>query len=238
MKLIKKIFFVVVLGLLVAPPAHAAIIPACALGTGVPQLSCFLELAVSISQFILGLTGSLALLFFVYGGFVFLTSRGASDQITKGKTILTQAAIGIIIIFGAYIGISFLTTAIGGKFTTQFNIEKPVTPAQTPKCEYCYCKDLLGTDVPQGAGSTEDACKTSCSNAIIGGQKGGYSFSKCGSPPSGTPTTPSTISSCHCICSNGYEEDISNGDVTYPAIGQCKSLCIIKGQGIQMTSCK
>lgn len=239
MKILKKLFFVVALGLLAALPAHAAILPPCATGPGVPQLSCFLELGVSISKWILGITGSLALFFFVYGGFVFLTSRGNASQVEKGKTILTQATIGIIIIFGAYLAVNFLVAnVLKAKFTTEFKTEQPAAPA--PKCDYCYCKDtILGNEVPSGTGTTIDACKTSCSQAQIGGKQGGYVFSRCGSPPSGQiPTTPSSVSSCLCACSNGYQEQITGGSNTYPAISECKSLCIIKGKGITMESCK
>lgn len=144
------------------------IIPACATGAGIPQLSCFLELGVSVSNWILGITGSLALLFFVYGGFLFLTSRGNTEQVAKGKTVLTQAAIGIIIIFGAYIGVSFLVKAIGGKFTAEFKIEQPVAPTtpKTPtspdekpiaKMQYqCFCViKEFSTDKPPQISYTE-----------------------------------------------------------------------------------
>lgn len=238
MKFNKILFFTIITAFLItaALPAQAAIIPPCATGSSVPQLSCFLELAVSVSKWILGITGSLALLFFVYGGFLFLTSSGKEQQITKGKTILTQAAIGIIIIFGAYIGVSFLTTAIGGKFTTEFKIDQPITPA--PKCAYCYCKDSSGKEIPSGAGTTIDACKTTCSQAQIAGQ-GGFSFSKCSSPPSGqTPTTPGSVSACLCICSNDYQEYITGGQQSYSASSQCTSICAMKKSTVQSCNAK
>jgi len=239
MKFLKKLFFAVTLGLLVAPSAHAAILPSCAAGSGVPPLSCFLELGISVTNWILGITGSLALLYFVYGGFLFLTSRGSMSQVEKGKTVLTQAVIGIIIIFGAYLAVNFLVAnVLGAKFTTE--IPKEATPVEQPKCEYCYCKSSSGSEVPQGTGSTEEACKTSCSGAQIGGQ-GGFTFSRCGSPPSGSqtgPMAPASVSSCQCICSDGYQENITEGDITYPAVSRCQARCALRPKGAIMQSCK
>lgn len=84
-----------------ALPALAAIVPECALvaGKNPPDLNCVLLTFAGIAQLILGITGSAALLMFVYGGFVLLSSGGDSGKVTTGKTILRNAIIGIFIIF-------------------------------------------------------------------------------------------------------------------------------------------
>lgn len=51
---------------------------------------------------ILGLSGVAALLMFIWGGFLFLTSRGDTGQITKAKDTLKWAALGLFVIFFAY----------------------------------------------------------------------------------------------------------------------------------------
>lgn len=70
----------------------------------------------------LGVIGSIALLMFVYGGFIMLISQGDATKITKGKTAMVWAAIGIICIFGSYIFISYIIAGIsqggGGGGTT------------------------------------------------------------------------------------------------------------------------
>ncbi|MFH1193694.1 MAG: pilin [bacterium] len=120
-------------------PAFAALptlVPQCALQatTQAPPLSCFLELGVNVSNWIFGITGSLALLFFIYGGFLFLTSGGSEQQVTKGKTILTQAVIGIIIIFGAFVAVKFIVSALGASkyFKPEFETQQPTTSEQNP----------------------------------------------------------------------------------------------------------
>lgn len=61
----------------------------------------------------LGIAGSLALVMFVWGGFVYLTSRGESAKIELGKKTLVWAAIGLLVLFGAYALVSFVLTALG-----------------------------------------------------------------------------------------------------------------------------
>jgi hypothetical protein len=51
---------------------------------------------------ILGVVGSLALLMFVYGGLIWMTSSGNQEKVKKGRDTLMWAAIGLVIIFSAY----------------------------------------------------------------------------------------------------------------------------------------
>ena len=60
------------------------------------------DLIANIIKFILGITGSIALLLFVYGGFLWMTSAGNSEQVSKGKNVFIWATIGLIVIFSSY----------------------------------------------------------------------------------------------------------------------------------------
>lgn len=63
-----------------------------------------------------GVVGSAALIMFVYGGVMFMISAGHSDRVNKGKTILSNATVGMIILFTSWIIINFLVlTLTGGK---------------------------------------------------------------------------------------------------------------------------
>jgi|GEM_PF-5700670 len=55
-----------------------------------------------VIQWALGIVGSIALLMFVLGGFIWLTSAGNPDRIQRGKSILIWATIGLFVIFAAY----------------------------------------------------------------------------------------------------------------------------------------
>ncbi|MEA3249860.1 MAG: pilin [Patescibacteria group bacterium] len=84
--------------LLPATAFAVSIVPECARGSELAQLPCMLETLGNIAQLILGVTGGLALLMFVYGGFLILSSGGSQDKVKKGKDILVSAVIGIFII--------------------------------------------------------------------------------------------------------------------------------------------
>lgn len=77
-------------------------------------VSDILIVLVNFAEFLLGVSGAVALLFFVYGGFTMLTSAGRSDQVEKGKTILRNAVIGIVIIFTSGVIVRFTTQALTG----------------------------------------------------------------------------------------------------------------------------
>ncbi len=60
------------------------------------------QLIAQVVKVFLGIVGAIALLFFVYGGFLLLTSGGASEKVTKGRDTLMWATFGLIIVFGSY----------------------------------------------------------------------------------------------------------------------------------------
>ena len=65
---------------------------------------------------ILGVVGSLTLIMFIYGGFVWMTATGNSERITKGKDILIWATLGLVMIFISYALVKFiLVNVIQGK---------------------------------------------------------------------------------------------------------------------------
>ena len=97
-----------------------SIVPPCARSGELVQLSCMLETGGNIAQLILGLTGGLALLMFVYGGFLMLSSGGSEEKVKKGKDAITAAVIGIfIILFAGYlIRYGLARLGVGSEFTT------------------------------------------------------------------------------------------------------------------------
>ena len=60
----------------------------------------------------LSIVGSFALLMFVYGGVLWLTSRGETKAIQKGKDTLTWATLGLVIIFSSYVVVNALLTGL------------------------------------------------------------------------------------------------------------------------------
>ncbi|MFH1326453.1 MAG: pilin [Candidatus Falkowbacteria bacterium] len=91
------------------------------------SLDDFVRLAVNVSNWILGIVGSLALLFFVYGGFMMIISAGNTERSGKAKTILTNAIIGLVIVFTSWLIIYFVQTTLGAKQ----RLDNTPTPIET-----------------------------------------------------------------------------------------------------------
>lgn len=81
--------------------------------TGDYSLDDFVTIVINLSQWILGITGSLALLMFIYGGTMFLISGGSQERVKQAKDIIFGAVIGLAIIFTSYIIIGFVFKATG-----------------------------------------------------------------------------------------------------------------------------
>lgn len=77
------------------------------------ELNDMVLLLVRISDFVLGIVGSLALLFIVYGGVLFLVSGGNQETVAKGKKAITGAVIGLILVFLSFTIINFVMTSLG-----------------------------------------------------------------------------------------------------------------------------
>jgi hypothetical protein len=70
------------------------------------------KLIGQIIKVALSIVGSLALVMFVYGGFTWMLAAGNEQAITKGKNILSWAAIGLVVIFASYSAVSFVIESI------------------------------------------------------------------------------------------------------------------------------
>jgi len=75
------------------------------------------EVIARIISIFTGVSGSIALLMFVYGGFLWLTSAGDSGKVETGRKAMVWAVIGLIIIFGAYAILNFIFVSIGARNT-------------------------------------------------------------------------------------------------------------------------
>lgn len=163
------------LGLVLAIPTLASwpatpLLPPCT-ATGCCGFNDFILLGINLTKMILGLVGSLALLFFIYGGIMFMLAGGKSEMIDKGKKILTNAVIGVAIVLGAWIIVNFAIAALTGTpvgnvkiFGTQDWWKTPSGVA--PSCGTTTTSE--GTPPPSGeTGRTGGGCH--CSGTLTTG---------------------------------------------------------------------
>ena len=81
--------------------------------TGTYGIDDLAGLSLTAADYILGLTGSLALVMFVYGGATLLVSAGSSDKVSRAKKILVAAIIGLIIVFSSKLIIDTVLLNLG-----------------------------------------------------------------------------------------------------------------------------
>jgi len=67
-----------------------------------------------IISYAMGIIGSLALVMIIYGGATWMLSAGSSEKVSKGKEIITWAALGLALIFTSYAIVKFVISALSG----------------------------------------------------------------------------------------------------------------------------
>ncbi len=73
------------------------------------------QIAINVGIFLQGIVGSIILLFFVYGGLVWLTSGGDSGKVKKGRDIFINSIIGFMIVVLAYFVVMTLINVVTGE---------------------------------------------------------------------------------------------------------------------------
>lgn len=164
--------------------------------TATPGLDCVVRQFTNIARFILSITGSVALLIFVLAGFMYLLNAGNPEQAKKATSYITNAAIGLVIIFCSGILVNYLqrqlrdvstTDAACASFGPEYSC-RTVSNVNDPNCQpglclsnaspnYLCCKAGAGggtnTTTP-GAGGTQNTAQPQptasmgCSNLEAG----------------------------------------------------------------------
>lgn len=113
----RRLFFSFIAALLLAPiSAFAAATPTLTNPLGSSDVRTIVGRVISAA---LSVVGTLALLMFIYGGFLWLTSRGDTKMVGKGKETMVWAILGLVIIFGAYVIVrTVLTGLVAGSVTS------------------------------------------------------------------------------------------------------------------------
>ncbi len=95
-------------------------------------------------QVVLGFLGSITLGVIFYGGFLWLTSAGNSDKVSKGSKTMLYAVIGLFIIFGSY---GILNTIIQGVRSGAIDSNStPLGPETDPNAIQQPCSTFNVTD--------------------------------------------------------------------------------------------
>lgn len=80
------------------------------------------EFVKDILNFILGFLGFIAVVYIIYGGFLYVTSGGNEENTGKAKKIILYAVVGIIIILASFAIVNTVIkapTGVSSQVTTQ-----------------------------------------------------------------------------------------------------------------------
>ena len=78
------------------------------------------KLIKNIANFIVILAPVIAGLMFLIGGFIILTAGGNEGKVKQGQGMMTQALIGILLIFGAWVIVNTVILILTGKGVQQW----------------------------------------------------------------------------------------------------------------------
>lgn len=70
------------------------------------------EILGRVVQILIGVSGSVALIMFLYGGILFLTSGGKADLAQKGLHVIVWSILGILLIAAAYVATNTVFRAL------------------------------------------------------------------------------------------------------------------------------
>ncbi|MFA4937019.1 MAG: Ig-like domain-containing protein [Patescibacteria group bacterium] len=103
-----------------------------------------IETVANIINIVLGLLGVIAIAIILYGGFLWLTSRGNEQQIDKAKKVLSGGLIGLIIIMASFAIASFIFKKL--LEATGADVDDCAVPPCAPPCLVnCFGSDYLKT---------------------------------------------------------------------------------------------
>lgn len=86
---------------------------------GLTQAETARDFIRNTTNFVLGFLGLFAVIIVIYGGVLYVASRGSEDQAEKGKKAITYAVIGILIVLGSF---AFVNTIFQAPTGTDSNV--------------------------------------------------------------------------------------------------------------------
>ncbi len=112
LKLVSTIVVVVLFCVLLTGAAQAQLTTPSAEGSGAAT-GDEMDLLETATNWILGITGAVAVIMIIFGGFRYITASGNTDMMNKAKEILIKAIIGLVIVIVAYVVVRAIVGALG-----------------------------------------------------------------------------------------------------------------------------
>ncbi len=94
-------------------------------GSGIQLVSCtqsgnctikdIVQQGIYVADFLIGISGALFLIAFIWGGAMYLLSFGRSEWVSKGRDAMVKSMIGIVFIILAWTIVTFVAESLGYK---------------------------------------------------------------------------------------------------------------------------
>ncbi len=81
---------------------------------GVPFFCSATDLLLPLITYLLAISGTVTILFLIFGGFLYLTAAGNDEQVEKGKKTLMNAVIGLVVITLSFAIVKIVTSTLLG----------------------------------------------------------------------------------------------------------------------------
>lgn len=119
----KKLFVIFAVILLLSPFIVAAQTNPCtSAGNGGDLGKCVSQIYV----WSIGVSGLLAVVMCIFGGYLVMSARGNGQQAANGKTYIVSSLIGMVLLLGAYLILNTINPDL-----VNFNVNLPALPANT-----------------------------------------------------------------------------------------------------------
>jgi len=107
-----------------------------------------------VAEKFISIVGAIALLMFIYGGFMWLTSGGEPDKIKKGKDVVIWSVVGLAIIFSSYLLVSIILQPLSFTENCKELADKNFTECASP--------EKSGTNKNEDCGNDKQTAYKAC----------------------------------------------------------------------------
>jgi hypothetical protein len=76
------------------------------------SINDFWAIALAIVEILLRIGGMVAVVYVIYGGFLYMTSQGEADRTSAAKSTILNALVGVVIVIIAIVAVNFVGATI------------------------------------------------------------------------------------------------------------------------------
>lgn len=189
------------------------------------EIADLVQQGINFAKWLMGLSGALFLIVFVYGGAMYLASFGRSDYVKKGQNAMVRGAFGIILVMGAWTIVSYVATSLGYK-----PVGLGASGGETGG-KKGVCGSEAGTEGKQCFDTKKDTDKFEAGSCVQGYCSGAAEI-QCCKPKAGSAAAAGT-GSCNCTgtVTEGLALKLLPGDIFDSYCADVKSYCPVCGGG-------